>query len=86
MPSGRILKRFERQIPVKLADPTASVARQMETDAYVLGIRGYAFNEFGERLSEQAANNLDAAIQFIEGVITHDLFEDAVTVKETKRD
>lgn len=57
-----------------------------DTRAYVLGIRGYAFNEFGERLSEQAANNLDAAIQFIEGVITHDLFEDAVTVKETKRD
>lgn len=33
--------------------------------AYVLGIRGYAFNEFGERLSPGAAANLRAAVDFL---------------------
>jgi len=33
--------------------------------AYVLGIRGYAFNEFGERLSPGAAANLGAAVDFM---------------------
>lgn len=32
--------------------------------AYVLGIRGYAFNEFGEGLSEKAGENLQAAVEF----------------------
>jgi len=34
-------------------------------EAYVLGIRGYEFNEFGERLSEQARSNLGEAVAFI---------------------
>lgn len=34
--------------------------------AYVLAIRGYEFNRFGERLSEGAQRNLGAAFQFIE--------------------
>ncbi|MCU0662068.1 MAG: hydrogenase maturation protease [Myxococcota bacterium] len=33
--------------------------------AFILGIRGYEFNEFGERLSEQAASNLEAALDFV---------------------
>lgn len=33
-----ILKRYERQIPVTLADPTASVAAQVRSDAYLLGL------------------------------------------------
>jgi len=32
---------------------------------YLLGIRGYAFNEFGESLSEKAQANLAAALRFI---------------------
>lgn len=45
---------------------------------YALGIRGYEFNAFGERLSDQAKANLDAAEVFVEGVIAGGLFDDAV--------
>ena len=38
-------------------------------EAYVLGIRGYAFDEFGERLSAAAARNLDAAIAFADRAV-----------------
>ncbi len=34
--------------------------------AYMLGIRGYEFNRFGERLSEKAESNLEKAFVFIE--------------------
>jgi hydrogenase maturation protease len=37
--------------------------------AYVLGIRGYEFNEFGERLSEAARTNLTAAVGFLARVL-----------------
>jgi len=37
--------------------------------AYVLGIRGYAFNEFGEGLSEPAQANLDQAAAFLAATI-----------------
>jgi len=36
-----------------------------EVEAYVLGIRGYEFNEFEEKLSEKAVQNLNAAVKFI---------------------
>jgi hydrogenase maturation protease len=32
---------------------------------YVLGIRGYAFNDFSEQLSPPARHNLDAAVAFL---------------------
>ncbi|MCF7848453.1 MAG: hydrogenase maturation protease [Kiritimatiellales bacterium] len=32
--------------------------------AYMMAIRGYEYNEFGERLSEQAESNLDAAVEY----------------------
>jgi hydrogenase maturation protease len=35
------------------------------TRGYLLGIRGHEFNEFGERLSDGAAANLDAALAFL---------------------
>ena len=41
-------------------------------EAYVLGIRGYAFNEFGEGLSDLAAANLAAAGEFMERVLRGD--------------
>ncbi len=37
--------------------------------AYLLGIRGYEFNDFGERLSEQAQANLDAAVAHLEPLL-----------------
>ena len=36
-----------------------------EPKAYMLAIRGYDFNEFGEQLSEQATQNLEDAIEFL---------------------
>jgi len=36
---------------------------------YLLGIRGYEFNEFGEGLSERARANLAAALEFIEPLL-----------------
>lgn len=38
-------------------------------EAYVLGIRGYEFNEFGERLSERARANLAPAVACLEAAI-----------------
>lgn len=40
------------------------------TEAYVLGIRGYEFDEFGQRLSDGAQNNLLDAIAFLEDRLT----------------
>lgn len=42
--------------------------------AYVLGVRGYEFNEFGEGLTERARSNLDEAIAFIEPIIRQRTF------------
>ena len=39
--------------------------------AFVLGIRGYDFDEFGERLSPAAARNLAAAEAFLLPILTH---------------
>ena len=49
-----------------------SLARELfkaEPQGYVLGIRGYAFDEFGERLSEKAKANLAAAATFLESAL-----------------
>lgn len=43
-----MLKRFERQIPVQLADPTAAVAETAADDVYLIGI------DRGGNLYEQA--------------------------------
>jgi hydrogenase maturation protease len=51
---------------------------QAPTRAYALAIRGYEFNEFGERLSERASANLQEAARFLEDVIRRGAFEDAV--------
>jgi hydrogenase maturation protease len=39
------------------------------TAGYVLGIRGYAFDDFGEGLSDRARANLAAAVDFLAGAI-----------------
>ena len=47
------------------------------TQAYILGIRGYDFNEFGEKLSDLAVKNLAAAVDFVSTVIRERNFEEA---------
>ena len=44
------------------------------TRAYVLGIRGYEFDGYEERLSEGAVENLEKAYQFIAGFVKSDNF------------
>ena len=41
---------------------------------YALGIRGYEFNEFGERLSAKAAENLAAALRFLSALLRDEAF------------
>ncbi len=47
---------------------------------FMLGIRGYEFNEFGEGLSDRAAANLAAARDFLLPVLRKRSFWDAVPV------
>lgn len=42
---------------------------QAEPDAYILGIRGYDFNEFEEKLSPKAGKNLAAALEHITNIM-----------------
>jgi hydrogenase maturation protease len=44
-------------------------------EGYVLGIRGYRFNGFGEEISEKARRNLSAALAFIEARVREGDFE-----------
>jgi hydrogenase maturation protease len=56
-----------------------ALAKEMfgaKTTAYVLGIRGYEFNDFGERLSKNAKENLSAAVAFIERALRNGDFAD----------
>lgn len=39
------------------------------TEGYLLRIRGHEFDDFGERLSPQAADNLAAAMRFLESAL-----------------
>jgi hydrogenase maturation protease len=68
-------RRIEPKPPMSFSshsvEPEAVVALAhdlfgVRTKAYVLAIRGYVFNEFGEALSERARANLAAALRFIE--------------------
>lgn len=47
-----------------------------KTKAYILGIRGYKFNEFGLMLSEKAKDNLEKAIKFIEAALNRGNFDE----------
>ena len=53
-----------------------------DTRGYALGIRGYRFNEFGERLSDEAQDNLATALRFIVPVLTNCTFDAAVCAAE----
>lgn len=39
------------------------------TEAYLLTIRGYEFDDFGERLSPKASKNLQAGTEFLKGLL-----------------
>jgi hydrogenase maturation protease len=49
-------------------DAVLALARDLfghEPEAWLVGIRGYEFDEFGERLSDRATRNLDAAVEHL---------------------
>ncbi len=54
-----------------------------KVEAYMLGIRGYTFDEFGEGHSVQAAANLDAALHFLEPVLRQRSFREVVDAQPT---
>ncbi len=45
-----------------------------KTIGYALGIRGHEFNEFGERLSSRATENLAAALRFLAPLLGDETF------------
>ena len=47
---------------------------QAEPEGYVMGIRGYEYNEFGEQLSEHAKANLAAAATYFESAVRQGQF------------
>jgi hydrogenase maturation protease len=54
------------------AEAVLHMAHEMfaaRTRAYMVGIRGYAFEGFGEVLSPQAQGNLDAAVAFLAALL-----------------
>ena len=68
--------RANTKMPVRLDSSKELFAA--ETIAYMLGIRGYEFNEFGEALSDGARENLAAAAAFLETVLKNRSFDEAV--------
>jgi len=50
---------------------------------YLLGIRGHAFEGFGEELSPRARTNLAAATEYLETVLRNRSFDDAITGTDT---
>jgi len=49
------------------------------TRGYLLGIRGYDFDGFGERLSGRAAAHLEAAVAFVAELLGTGRFEESLT-------
>ena len=55
---------------------------QAATKGYILGIRGYEFNEFGQALSDRARGNLAAAAAFLQEVLAAGSFDQAVQTND----
>ena len=55
-----------------------------ETEAYALGIRGYEFNAFEDRLSDGAKENLAAALRYLKQVLMTRDFSGAQAVRGTE--
>jgi len=78
----RIEAKPEAHFSSHIVEPEGVLALARElfgarTEAYVLGIRGYVFDEFGETISEQGRANLAAALAFLERVIRAGSFGEA---------
>lgn len=61
-------------------DEVLTLARDLfgaEPKAYMLGIRGYEFNAFGEKLSPKAKENLEKAVCFLARVIREETIDQA---------
>ncbi len=57
-------------------DALLALARDLfdaEPECYLLGIRGYEFNEFDEGLSPQAESNLAAAVEYVRSFLREDV-------------
>ena len=54
---------------------------QADTAGWVLAVRGYAFDGFGDGLSEEAAANLDDAVRFLVDSLEERRFEEVVRGK-----
>ncbi len=86
------LKRIEPEMDVSFCSHSVSPGQvynlaqslfNAETQAFVLGIRGFEFNEFGERLSEKAKANLEQALMFFQTLAEQNWnFEANVTADE----
>ena len=50
-----------------------------DTQGYILGIRGYEFDQFDETLTDKAAGNLAAAIEFFVNLLRKSSFSEAAT-------
>ena len=48
---------------------------QAKTKGYALAVRGYEFNEFGEKLSSKAQDNLISAVEFLSELLTTKNFD-----------
>ncbi len=59
---------------------------EAETRGYLLAIRGYEFDAFGEELSPGACENLAAALAFLTPRLKSRDFEGTATVDEERRD
>lgn len=47
-----------------------------QPQAFVMGIRGYEFNQFGETLSPKATENLAAAVAYVDRAARHGTFRE----------
>ena len=80
----RLLPRRAAAFTTHAMRPEAVLALADETfgwsgDAYLLGVRGHEFNEFGEGLSETAEENLRVACGMLIGALRRGELDGAVT-------
>ena len=77
-----VVPRRDASFTTHALSPQAVVALARDTfgarpEAYLLGIRGHEFDEFGETLSERARENLAAALRFLEPLLRSRRFREA---------
>lgn len=66
--------RVEASFSTHSIDPRAVVGLAHDlfgakTKGYILGVRGYRFNDFGQGISALAINNLNVALKFLVGIL-----------------